>query len=170
MGEIKSTLDLVMERTRNLSMTPEEKAQQRKTDFEKRLQGLLNKYEDEALSVDIFLTRMTELQEELKMIDQQEVMKAVLARIDPDQDNKRWLYLTERLEPEIIGSLETILTEYLQQKGTLLAAGQHQALAQLAENHAVSGSAVVPNPYKNQQVMEKLAGLRAKTRSDIDSI
>ena len=116
MGEIKSTLDLVMERTRNLSMTPEEKARQRKADFEKRLQGLLNKYEDQVLSVDNLLVRITELQKELKINDPQEVIKTVLARINPDQDSKHWLDLVERLEQKIVEPLKTILSEYRQQK------------------------------------------------------
>ena len=41
MAEIKSTLDLVMERTRHLSQSTAEKEAQRRGDFEKRLQGLL---------------------------------------------------------------------------------------------------------------------------------
>ena len=170
MGEIKSTLDLVMERTRNLSMTPEEKARQRKADFEKRLQGLLNKYEDQVLSVDNLLVRITELQKELKINDPQEVIKTVLARINPDQDSKHWLDLVERLEQKIVEPLKTILSEYRQQKNDLLAAMQHESLAQLSEGHGISGSAVVPNPYRNRQFMENLAGIQEKIRADIKSI
>ena len=41
MSEIKSTLDLVMERTRQMTLSAEEKAHQKKADCEKRLQSLL---------------------------------------------------------------------------------------------------------------------------------
>ena len=46
MGEIKSTLDLVMERTKNLSLSDEEKQAQKQKEVESRIRGLLQKYLD----------------------------------------------------------------------------------------------------------------------------
>jgi hypothetical protein len=46
MAEIKSTLDLIMERTRNLSMTPEEKEALRRKEWHSRIQGWLQRYLD----------------------------------------------------------------------------------------------------------------------------
>lgn len=41
MGEIKSTLDLVLERTKHLSQTSEEKQAQTQKDIENRRNGML---------------------------------------------------------------------------------------------------------------------------------
>ena len=49
MGEIKSTLDLVMEKTRHLTLSQEEKKIQIRIELNRRLQGLLQKYQDNLL-------------------------------------------------------------------------------------------------------------------------
>jgi len=52
MGEIKSTLDLVMEKTKHLSQSSEEKQAQRRKDIENRLRGMLQKYQDKVISLE----------------------------------------------------------------------------------------------------------------------
>ena len=52
MGEIKSTLDLVMEKTRHLTLSQEEKDSQKKVEVHKRLKGLVQKYRDNLLKKD----------------------------------------------------------------------------------------------------------------------
>ena len=52
MGEIKSTLDLVMEKTKHLSLSDEEKQNQKNSEIEKRVNGLLQKCRDQILSTD----------------------------------------------------------------------------------------------------------------------
>ena len=49
MGEIKSTLDLVMEKTRHLTLSQKEKEGQKQIEVNKRLKGLLQKYQDNLL-------------------------------------------------------------------------------------------------------------------------
>ena len=49
MGEIKSTLDLVMEKTRHLTLSQKEKDGQKQIEVNKRLKGLLQKYRDNLL-------------------------------------------------------------------------------------------------------------------------
>jgi hypothetical protein len=52
MGEIKSTIDLVMEKTRHLTLSREEKDAQKKVEVHKRLKGLVQKYQDNLLRKD----------------------------------------------------------------------------------------------------------------------
>ena len=44
MGEIKSTLDLVLEKTKNLNLSDAEKQDQKNVEIESRLRGLLHKH------------------------------------------------------------------------------------------------------------------------------
>jgi hypothetical protein len=46
MAEIKSTLDLVMEKTKNLNLSNAEKQDQKNKEMESRLRGLVQKYQD----------------------------------------------------------------------------------------------------------------------------
>jgi hypothetical protein len=50
MGEIKSTLDLVMEKTKHLSLSEEEKLNTKKIDMQNKIRGLINKYEESTLN------------------------------------------------------------------------------------------------------------------------
>ena len=43
MGEIKSTLDLVLEKTKNLTLSSEEKEEQKQKEIEKRIKGMMQK-------------------------------------------------------------------------------------------------------------------------------
>jgi len=46
LGEIKSTLDLVFEKTKDLTLSDDEKIRLAREKLEKRVQGLCNKYLD----------------------------------------------------------------------------------------------------------------------------
>ena len=52
MGEIKSTLDLVLEKTKHLSQSSEEKQAQIQKDIENRVNGILQKYLDGLFSLE----------------------------------------------------------------------------------------------------------------------
>ena len=167
MGEIKSTLDLVMERTRNLSMSDDEKARQRQADFEKRLQGLLIRYDESVLTLENLKARIEALKTEHKITDQALVMKAVLGRINPDADNKIWLELVAALSPGTTDPIEEILDDYRQQQKELLKTGEAQMQARLSDEYGIKGSAVIANPLKDEQYLEKLLALQDETRTRI---
>jgi len=52
MGEIKSTLDLVMEKTRHLTLSAEEKIDREKEEAKKGLNGFLQKYKDNVINLE----------------------------------------------------------------------------------------------------------------------
>ncbi|BBO90976.1 hypothetical protein [Desulfosarcina ovata] len=170
MGEIKSTLDLVMERTRHLSMSAEEKAHQHEEDFSRRLQGLLQQFADGALSVERLQTRISELQTELAVTGRQPVLRAIFGRIDPDGDNQAWLDLLAQLAPALCPSMEAILGDHRQEQATLKQECETAQRDRLARDHGIRGSAVVPNPLLDATYREHLAGLQARTRQRIDTI
>jgi hypothetical protein len=52
MAEIKSTLDIIMERTKNLTMTDKEKASFRRKEAEGKVKGWVQKYQDGVIELD----------------------------------------------------------------------------------------------------------------------
>jgi hypothetical protein len=169
MVEIKSTLDLVMERTRHLSLSAEEKAQQQREEFQKRLQGLLQQYADDAVSMDELPNRLTALQDEFSVTEGR-VPAAVLGRIDPDQENTRWLDLLVVLAPEVIAHLREVLAIYAESRKELLEGSLQNWRQRLAEDYGISGSAVVPNTQKDPQFQAGLAALRREVQKEIDQL
>lgn len=170
MGEIKSAIELAMERTRNMSLTEEEKVQQHKDEFEKLLQGALQRYSDEIMSIDEFRERISQLQAELHLNENQLVIKAVLQRIDPDKENERWLSLLAVLAPLLCDRLPEILAEYREQRLKIIQAAQQQMLDRLARKHGITGSAIAPNPEKSAEYQHGISVLRRETQSRIDAI
>lgn len=170
MGEIKSTLDLVMERTRHLSMSAEEKEAQRREDFAKRLQGLLQHYADEAQPVDRLMEALDELQAEMQLSDRQPAIRAVKGRIAPDRENEHWMALMERLAPGLCAPLQALLEAHRQKEAQCLQAARETMAAQLAGQYAITGSAAVPNPRRDAAARRELAALREETRTAIDAL
>lgn len=170
MGEIKSTLDLVMERTRHLSLSAEEKDKQQREDYEKRLQGLLQQYADGASTVDGLLDSTRTLQTEMKIEGHHLLTQAVIRRFDPDQDNEPWVALLENLAPEACDPLKDILENHRRQQADLLQKAQEAFAQELSERDGIEGSAMVPNPLKNSTYRQDLATLRQATLDQIDAI
>jgi hypothetical protein len=170
MGEIKSTLDLVMERTRHMSLSAEEKAKQQQAEFEKRLSGLLQQYADNVLTLNEVQSRITELQQKKNVSDLKVVITAVLARVDLDQENEHWLVLLDKLKPVACDPLKNILSAYDKQKNGLLQNSARQMSDRLSRSLGIRGSAVVPNPLKDSQYRNELAILQKETRIRIKAI
>lgn len=167
MGEIKSTLDLVMERTRHLSMSADEKARQRRTDFSRRLQGVLQQYADGALTTAQLQSRVSDLQAELGMSGRETLLAAVIERIDPDADVRCWLDLLAELAPPVHAALENMLHEYRTARSAIQHDAERLQLDHLARAHGIHGSAVLPNPLKDAGLQERLGVMREQLRSKI---
>ena len=170
MGEIKSTLDLVMARTRHLSMTAEEKRSQQQAEFEKRLKGLLQQYADGTLTVEKTGERFTVLQSEMQTKDLKMLLIAVLRRIDPDRDNIRWLDLLAQEAPALCPPLQAILENYRRQSDDLMTSAGKEQLDRLARDHDISGTAVRCNPDHDPACRERLVALGEKARVQLEAL
>jgi len=170
MGEIKSTLDLVMERTRHLSLSDEEKTRQRKEDFQKRLQGFLQRYADGALSSEDLKERIEVLQAELKVDDPMLPLTAMASRMDPDRDNRIWMDMLAAFAPAACGPLERALEDYRRQRDGSLQQGAARLRNRLAQEHGISGSAVAPNPHKDPDCQSHLVRLRKQAKDRLAAI
>lgn len=169
MGEIKSTLDLVMERTRHMTLSAEEKDRQTKADFDKRLQGLLLQYAEGALSTEALRARIAQLRETFKVIDRRVVVDALFRQIDPDGGNDRWLALVADIAPAAHDALQQALTTYRERRTGLKQQRAHRVLARLEREHHIRGPAVLPNLDTDQGYRQGLDDLRQEARAAINA-
>ena len=170
MGEIKSTLDLVMERTRHLSFSDEERKRQRTSEFEKRLQGLLQQYADGVLNLEAFEERTAALQTEMNIEDRQAMIAGVVQRIDPDDDNAPWLALLGRESSVLSEWVQGILDDHRLQQADMLAVETQGQLARLHREHDISGTAVVSNPGADPACRQRLAALKDEARAQLEML
>ena len=150
MAEIKSTLDLIMEKTQSMTLSEEEKKEIRQQELSGKIKGWIRKYEDSVLNLKAIqsviakedASRQTELKETLQ--------KEVLFRIAPDNDNSKFLQLLE----EICGiNTEVIITMIHEFRNTM---ANEQAIILKDLNHrleekGISGTAVIPSPYSDTE-------------------
>ncbi|MEJ2168192.1 MAG: hypothetical protein P8X90_21940, partial [Desulfobacterales bacterium] len=151
MGEIKSTLDLVMEKTKNLSLSDEEKQAQKHKEVESRIRGLLQKYQDGWLNKNELKKDYESLKKDFELSDDKAMLNEIFSRLDYSRDNQLLLELLEECGRVNPASLEAIINDC--RRAHHEAAGERKA--QLKENlsrkFAISGSAVVPNLQTDEQ-------------------
>ena len=142
MGEIKSTLDLIMERTKNLSMSPEEKEENRRQEWLKKAKGWIQRFLDDLVSSE-------KVQEELfSSAPPQEwqglLKKELVDGLEPGRNNESRLLLMERLLNISKAPYREILLSFDKR---VEAEGERQkvGLIELWAKEGISGSALVPN-------------------------
>ena len=151
MGEIKSTLDLVMEKTKHLSLSSEEKQAQTRKEVKSRINGMLQKYQDGLLSLAQLQRDYEGFKAEYNLPDNAALAGQVINRLDPDLDNRTLFeVLGHCCQLEYVG-LEDVINEY--QAGYKSAAQSRMETLKegLAKDYSISGSAVVPNLESDEQ-------------------
>ena len=170
MGEIKSTLDLVMEKTKHLSLSEDEKAGQQRDVYEKRIKGILQKYADGLFTLEDSQNQLTSIQENLGLNNNQPLVRQILDRVSPDQDSTLWLDLLDTYMPHLRTPIQNLLSTYAQRRKSLLQTGSQSYLEQLKSNHAIHGSAVLPNLIGDKTLQDKLTILRQEALSKIANL
>ncbi|MDM8525469.1 hypothetical protein QUF80_19040 [Desulfococcaceae bacterium HSG8] len=145
MGEIRSTLDLVMERTGHLTLTNEEKQEQKSREFAKKFKGLIQKFLDKTRSTDHLKRELDILSETYGITDKKILSDEVAGRLQPDQDNSMIFILLREICDSDTANLEAIFDEYEEEKGSAAQKRSSEIREHLAKNHMITGSAVVPN-------------------------
>jgi len=162
MGEIKSTLDLVMEKTKNLSLSSEERQAQKNLEIESRIRGLLQKFKGQALNVDNFKSEHQKLQKDYDLAGNAPLIREICGQIELGADNHAWFELLAEFQVSDIEKLTSVLQEF--QTALDTAAGQRCKILkdQLAKTHFISGSAVVPNLENDDEWRKDAGEIRAK--------
>ena len=144
MGEIKSTLDLVLEKTRNLTLSEEEKRDLAREELDKKIRGIVGKCLDDLLPSE-------RIREELESIESNEpdlpyklFTVHLLAHVDFDVDISAILSALKEVVGSDPASLEVLQQEYKAEKETARSSFAEETLSEL-NKRGVSGSAVVPN-------------------------
>jgi hypothetical protein len=168
MGEIKSTLDLVLEKTRHLSQSSEEKQAQTQKDAENRINGLLQKYLDGMYSLEQLQRDYEKFTAEFQLPNHTVLAGQVISRLDPEQDNCALFDVLDQCCHLDSSGLTDVISEY--QAGYHTAAQRRmEALKEnLAQKHAVSGSAVVPNLEIDEKWRQEAQAMVSRVKEKLD--
>lgn len=159
MGEIKSTLDLVMARTRHLKLSDADKQAQSRSQFEARLNGLLEKMFDQALRLEEFKRALAELGAAFDMDFRAPLIDVLLKKIVPGKDHAMILALLENPAGVDTSDLQLILNRFQEKLDTARSDHTTGIIQELADKNAISGSAVYPNLDRDERWNKTVAAL-----------
>lgn len=145
MGDVKSTLELVMERTRNMTLSDDERHAQKLDEYKKRLKGLVQKFMDSMLNVEQFEKALESLKSRKDDRDNKMLGQEISARIEFENDNSRLFILLETICGKEISGVETIVQNYKESMKEASWEAGKQIKTRFAEQYQIYGSAFQPN-------------------------
>ncbi len=145
MGEIKSTLDLVLEKTKHLSQSSAEKQAQIRKNVEIRINGMVQKCQDGASSLEQLQRDYEALKKAYKLTDNTIMAGHVINRLDPGLDNRALFEVLEHCCHLDYSRIADVINEYQAGYHTAAQSRMETLKESLAQKYFISGSAVVPN-------------------------
>ena len=162
MGEIKSTIDLVMEKTKHLTLSQEERKEQQYVENKKVLKGLLQKFLDHGIKIEHLKKELDNLKKNYGLNEKNLLLDEILEELQFDRDNRLLLILLDELFSFNTLKIESLLEKY---RDTLRSMGQKRqgrVKENLAKEHFISGSAVAPNLETDEVWKTEAQGVKDK--------
>jgi len=168
MGEIKSTLDLVMEKTKNLSLSDKERQEQKNKEIESRIRGLLQKIQDQIIAFDRFKSEYQVLHQEYRLSGDKLLIKEICGQIELGKDNQKLFELLAQFKVSDFDGIVSVLQDFHDVIDTAAQKRSKILKDELAEAHFISGSAVVPNLEIDEAWRKNFREIRAKFEEKLD--
>jgi len=168
MAEIKSTLDLVMEKTRHLRLSSEEREKQKTHTFKKKLSGLLQQYESGEQDMDRFGKAFIRLESRVDIPGKKILIAEILDRIMLEQPSSRLTDLLKEFCRVDSQKLAAIIEEYRAESEAAADKRAEQIKAALAKNRHISGDAVIPNLGVDSKWHSEIQSIRTKFNRRLD--
>ena len=168
MGEIKSTMDIIMEKTKGLTMSEEEKAEFRQQELCGKVRGLIQKFIDGILDLEKLKSEIDVLSDHPKDMINKTIIEESIPHIELGEENEP-IY---RIFKEIIGvdtgpvlDIESVCLERLERERK----AREASLKEKFKVKGISGSAVIPNIEANPDWKQYLSNENEAFRETISS-
>lgn len=145
MGEIKSTLDLVMEKTKHLKLSDEEKILQQRAEVEKRIYGLVQKYQD-SLIAKTFIEKEMDVFRKIYDANVDDILRQTLLKgLKLGGKNEPSLELLRDICGADISGFERLFQDFLDRVKSAAKDRAKTIKEDLEKKRSISGDAVIPN-------------------------
>ncbi len=167
MAEIKSTIDLIMERTKNLTISEEEKQALKEKEFAAKARGLLVRYLDGSIDAD---SVNEEIGSEIKetAYGKRVIRQALLDSLDPDADYGKILQLMKKILGIDPAPAEKILASFPKAVSSL-EEEKYDRIMEKLHKEGISGSAVTPNFAGDETWHKEVKEIKDKLKKDIEA-
>lgn len=169
MAEIKSTLDLVMERTRGLSMTDREKKEMKDRELSGKIQALLERYSKDYMGLKWLETELHNMGMASDR-DMREVLRnQLLEKLSLNGDSDKLLEALEGILGVRADNYREIITKHKKALAKEKESFSKKLRAEL-NNEKISGSAVLPNIAANPGWKAELEKMSEEFRNKLKSV
>ena len=152
MAEIKSTLDLIMERTKDLTLTDEEKKFIQRKEWEGKVKGWVQKFMDDLIDIHHLKSDLRTQSSEYPEIRQLLKME-LLENIQPDRDNGRIFQLFEEVLNFPSKSLKNMIKSFSKDV-KIEAMKRMDSRREELRDKKIYGSSVIPNLHSDDRFLK----------------
>jgi hypothetical protein len=173
MGEIKSTLDLAMERTKKISISQEEREEIRRKEILEKVTGLAHRYREGRLSLNEIQKEIERMEEKTEKWAKEALLSQWIDALSLENEDERLLNGIESLKNRDVGEvkqeLHWLIIEYEREKEKVLQEVGTQSIEAL-RRQGISGSAVEPRIEGNELWEKELKKLGHRYRGKLEGI
>ncbi len=144
MGEIRSTLDIIMEKTKGLTMNEEEKRELKRRELSGKARGFVQKYIDGIIDLDRIESEVAGAGEGEKEMLRRAMIEETVGRIVPGQDNEAVLSILDKTTGVHILPVRKIIADFESRMQEEKKRRENAYMTKLKEK-GIWGSAVIPN-------------------------
>jgi hypothetical protein len=166
MAEIKSTLDIIMEKTKKFSVTEEEKQGFKRQELEGKIKGLVQKALDGVLDSERFQVEVTVLQAKEKNLVDRILEEEVVARLEVEANSEALLKILEYAAGTGKAGVKKILADFEGQTARQKDS-RRKALLDDLRKKGFSGSAIVPNLNADPEWLRARSETRLQLQEEI---
>lgn len=161
MGDIKSTIDLVMEKTKHLTMTEDEKSLAKTAQTKQKLRGMIQKFKDGILTRNQFGKEMDRIVSETNVDVSPLLLKELLEQVNLFENNSHLVDLLQNFCGISVKQLLSVLNHFQEDYRLAFQDRVKARKKEIVQKHGITGSAVVPNldtdslwQHQHQQLCE----------------
>ena len=161
-GEIKSTLELAMERTKRLAISNEEKTEIKRKEIMQKATSLLNRYKEGHLPVNEILKEIERMEEKKAIAVKESLLSQWIDALSLNGEGEKLLKGIESLKHQGIEDVKQkllhLLSQYQREKEKVKQEVRTHATEAL-RREGIYGSAVEPNIEEGEPLKSKLEEL-----------
>ena len=169
MGEIKSTLEIIMEKTKGLAPTDDEKREFKQKKMAGKVKGLIQKFINGIINIDRLDIEMAAIKEDDQHMLNRLILNETIGRIRPGEDNEPILQIMKALDGVDINHIREILTKF-DKKLNMEREARKEGLINTLQEKGISGSAVIPNLQADAGWLDFVCRLKEDTGKKLNEV
>lgn len=173
MGEIKSTLELALERTKKISISEEEREKIKQKETLQKVNGLFHRYREGRLPLNEILRDIERMDEKTRALSKEILLSQWIDALSLNEEDERLLRGIEALKgreiDEVRAKLHHLLSQYQREKDRVKEEVTVRSTEALRRD-GISGSAVEPKLEGNELWKEENEKLEHSYRMKLENI